>query len=206
MKGNMTKPLRVLVLSTGLVVIACLALFLGSQKIVADAVKGKIISFEEVSYAEAIIVPGASVLRSGAPSDILADRLLTAQELYEAGKADVVLLSGSQEDDYNETARMKEFLVSRGISEEGLLIDENGLDTFATMKHAKEMFGIDEAIIVSQSYHLPRAIYLAGQFGIDAVGVSSDRQPYVKIKWFTFREMFSRVKAVLEVWFRLDRP
>jgi SanA protein len=103
--------------------------------------------------------------------------------------------------DYNEVESMKQFLIGLGVPEDDLLLDENGEDTFETMKNAKQLFRIDEAIVVSQSYHLPRAIYLGTDVGIDLVGVPSDRQPYVRIEWFEFREQFARVKAVIEATF-----
>lgn len=149
-------------------------------------------------------MPGASVLRSGQPSDVLADRLLTAIDLYEAGKVQKFLLSGDHgRTDYDEVEAMRDYLLVRGISDQDIVLDHAGFDTYDTVVRAHEIFQLDSALIVSQDYHLPRAIYIGQNIGLDVFGVSADRQTYLKIGYFKFRESLARVKAVFEVFFNV---
>lgn len=149
---------------------------------------------------QAVIVPGASVLRSGAPSDVLADRLLTALELYENGRAEKFLLSGDDgQDGYDEVSAMRDFLLDRGVPGEDIFLDHAGFDTYDTLYRAQAIFGVTSAIIVTQEFHLPRALFIADALGIKNVGVIADRQPYVKAFIFSLREWPARFKALFDV-------
>jgi vancomycin permeability regulator SanA len=175
--------------------------FVFSQLLVLHSADGRIFDVEEAPSERVVIVLGASVLRSGQPSDMLADRLLTALDLYHAGKAEKFLLSGDHgKVDYDEVESMRKFLLEREVSEGDIVLDHAGFDTFDSMSRAKKVFGLNEALVVSQSYHLPRAIYVAENNDLEVFGVSADRQNYVKIEYFKLREMLARVKAVLDVW------
>jgi len=177
--------------------------FVFSQLLVLHSADGRIFDVEEAPSERVVIVLGASVLRSGQPSDMLADRLLTALDLYHAGKAEKFLLSGDHgKVDYDEVESMRKFLLEREVSEGDIVLDHAGFDTFDSMSRAKKVFGLNEALVVSQSYHLPRAIYVAENNDLEVFGVSADRQNYVKIEYFKLREMLARVKAVLDVWLR----
>ncbi|HBR80928.1 MAG: hypothetical protein UX09_C0024G0004 [Candidatus Uhrbacteria bacterium GW2011_GWE2_45_35] len=179
---------------------AAIVLFSVSQVVVLNSAQDKIFTVESAPSERVVIVLGASVLRSGQPSDMLADRLLTAIALYRARKAQKFLLSGDHgKVDYDEVEAMRDYLLKLEIPEEDIVLDHAGFDTLDSMVRAKKVFGLDKALVVSQSYHLPRAIYIAENNGLEVFGVSSDRQSYVKIEYFKFREMFARVKAVLEV-------
>lgn len=150
-----------------------------------------------------VIVPGASVLSSGQPSDVLEDRLLTAVELYKADKVKKFLVSGDHgQVNYNEVETMGQYLLNQGIPAEDIVLDHAGFDTFDTMVRAREVFQVDSAVVVTQEFHLPRAIYLGRAAGLNITGVIADQQTYVKIAYFVFREYFARVKAVLNVWFQ----
>ncbi len=156
-----------------------------------------------IDVRSVVIVPGASVLPSGRPSDILADRLTVAQEIYALGLAEKILVSGDNgRDGYDEVNAMRRYLLERGVAPEDIFLDHAGFDTYDTMYRARHLFGVSDAFVVSQSFHLPRAIFIARSLGIDAIGVSSSLQPYVKQDWFVFRERFARVKAVLSVLFQ----
>lgn len=176
--------------------------FVVVQLIVVEGAKRAVYAAEDVPAASLIIVPGASVLASGKPSDILADRLTVAADLYAAGKADTILVSGDNgQDAYDEVNAMRVFLLNEGVAPENIFLDHAGFDTYDTMYRANRVFGVTDAIVVTQGYHLPRALFLASKLGIEAAGVPSDLQPYVKQDWFTFREMFARVKAFFEATF-----
>jgi SanA protein len=163
--------------------------------------EGKIFSVADSPSASVVIVPGASVLSSGKPSDILADRLSTAIDLYEAGKVKKFLLSGDHgQVNYNEVETMGQYLLDQGISADDIVLDHAGFDTYDTMVRAREIFQVDSAVVVTQEFHLPRAIYLGRAAGLDITGVVADKKTYVKMSYFIFREYFARVKAVLDVW------
>lgn len=154
-------------------------------------------SFEEVPDTPVAIVLGAAVA-SGGPTLVLSDRMTTAISLYEAGKIKKIFVSG---DDtrigYREAAPMKKFLVEKGIPETAVIVDPKGVDTYATMYHAHRDSGIGQAVIITQNFHLPRAVFLARSIGIDAYGLSADKRQYLLKN--SFREIFANVKAVLDL-------
>lgn len=176
-------------------------MFVVAQIIVLRAAEERIYSSTGVPAQTVVIVPGASVLSSGQPSDILADRLLIALDIYQAGQAEKFLLSGDHgQTNYNEVETMKNFLIVRGVSESDIFLDHTGFDTFDTMFRAHKVFLLDSAIVVTQNYHLPRALYLGRAAGLEIFGVAADRQKYLKMPYFLLREYLARVKATLDVW------
>lgn len=188
-----------------LIVIAATTLFCVSQILVLHSAEGKIFSVADSPGAMVVIVPGASVLSSGQPSDMLADRLLTAVDLYKAGKAQKFLLSGDHgQTSYNEVEAMGQYLLDQGVPDSVIFLDHAGFDTHDTMFRAHEVFQVDSAVVATQNYHLPRAIYLGQAAGLEITGVSADRHTYVKEVYFTLREYFARVKAVIEVLFQVQ--
>ncbi len=191
--------IRKIVASIGGLLLVGLLVFLSCQFLVWRVGNGRIYTVESVPVIGIAIVPGASVLRSGKPSDILADRLKTAVQLYENKKVETILLSGdNSQEGYDEVNVMRTYILNLDVAPEDIFLDHAGLDTYDTLYRAHQIFGINEAIIVSQSYHLPRALYLADAIGMDVVGVSSDLQPYLKQSLFTWRERFANVKAVFD--------
>jgi SanA protein len=183
--------------------VAAVAAYLTCQIIVLSAGRD-IMTFpsEGITHAPVVIVLGASVLPNGKPSDILADRLDVAYRMYAAGLADKILVSGDNgQNGYDEVNAMRRYLLDAGASPEDVFLDHAGFDTFDSVYRAERVFGVTDAIIVTQRYHLPRALYLAESVGMRAQGVSSDLQPYVKQAWFSARESLARVKAVGDVLF-----
>lgn len=179
---------------------ASVAAFLIVQLAVVGWTRSSMYSADDVSKAFVVIVPGASVLRNGTPSDILADRLTVAANIYAAGKAEKILVSGDNgQEGYDEVNVMRRFLLNKGVAAEDIFLDHAGFDTYDTMYRARYVFGITDAIVVTQRYHLYRALFVASHLGINATGVSSDLQPYIKQFWFSARETLSRVKAVVDV-------
>jgi SanA protein len=146
------------------------------------------------------IVLGASVLRDGTPSDILRDRLETAFELYQRGEVRVFLLSGDNgQVDYNEVNAMKQYLLDKHVPPENIFLDHAGFDTYDSLYRAKHIFGVTSAHVVTQTYHLNRALYIGRKLGLVLNGVPADRQPYVKAQWFALRETLANVKAVWDI-------
>lgn len=159
-----------------------------------------ILGSDATPVAPVAIVLGAGLRPDGTPSDMLADRLSVAARLYRDGAVGVVLASGDNgSDEHDEVNAMRTYLLDAGVAPEDLFLDHAGFDTYDTMYRARHVFGVTEAVVVTQEYHLPRALYVARSLGIEAVGVSADLQPYVRQRWFSVRESFARVKAVLDV-------
>jgi SanA protein len=125
------------------------------------------------------IVPGARVHSDGTPSAVLEDRLIAALEVYRAGKVRRILVSGDHAAaEYDEVNAMRGWLEDRGVPPGELFLDHAGLRTLDTMARAAAVFGVEDAVICTQEFHLPRAVFLARRAGIDAVGLVADRRIY----------------------------
>ena len=164
-------------------------------------VKGKQFMVDAQSAAApVVIVPGAGLKRDGTPSDVLRDRLMVALAIYQDGRAEKILCSGDNgQVQYDEVNAMREWLLARGVAPEDLFLDHAGFDTYDTMVRAVEVFGVTEAMIVTQDFHLPRALYVADAQGISVQGVSASLESYVKETQFITREIPARIKAFYEV-------
>ncbi|HVU37048.1 MAG TPA: ElyC/SanA/YdcF family protein [Opitutales bacterium] len=152
--------------------------------------------------------PVALVLGAGPGSFYFEDRLDAAAQLYQAGKVSHLLVSGEgdAQDPYgSETALMYQGLVRRGVPKSAITRDDAGFRTLDSMARARRVFGLNSVIIVSQPFHLPRSIYLAQNFGLDAVGYAAT-DPGGDFYHTTFREWFARVKAVLDIQFLRTPP
>ena len=158
----------------------------------------QIISSEEAAKLEdidCILVLGCFVKDDGRPSDMLFDRLTRGVELYDLGAAPKLLMSGDHgREEYDEVAAMKQFAIDEGIPSEDVFMDHAGFSTYESVYRAKEIFQADKILIVTQEYHLYRALYIANQLGVEAYGVSSDYHTYVGQFMRDFREMLARVK------------
>ena len=153
-----------------------------------------------VEHAPVALVFGAGVHSDGTVSQVLGDRLDTAIDLYDSKKVDGLLLSGDHgAPEYDEVDAMRVYAERRGVPREAITLDHASFDTYSSVFRAKHVFGVSRATLVSQSYHLPRALYLALAQGIDAQGVSADRRSYRGLVWFEGREVLSRTKACLDV-------
>lgn len=188
-----------------LISLGCLALFviylINLQ--VSSYSKDKIYkSVEAVPNENRIaIVLGAKVWDGGVPSFVLEDRIITAVELYKAGKVKKLLMSGDNPTkEYDEPTAMKNYAVKLGVPENDIILDFAGRRTYDTCYRAKEIFEIKKAIMVSQEFHLPRSIYLCQNIGVDAVGIISNRRPYEGEDYWAFREFF----GVASAWFEMN--
>lgn len=160
----------------------------------------------EVPPAEVAIVPGALVQPNGKMSAMLADRVEQAARLWHAGRVGKILVSGDHHTwAYDEPDTMRKALVARGVAPRDVFEDHAGFDTWATMVRARSIFNVEHAVVVTNGFHMPRALFLAEEAGIDATGLTADfhRWGYQGRK-STIREVFSRVKALADV--TLDTP
>ena len=165
---------------------------------VKNSVSDRILSPEDAAKLEdvdCILVLGCHVRENGVPSDMLNDRLQRGVELYHLGAAPKLLMSGDHgRTNYDEVAAMKQFAVDNGIDSENVFMDHAGFSTYESIYRAKEIFQADKIIIVTQTYHLYRAMYIAEQFGIEAYGVHADYRNYSGQQAMDFREVLARVK------------
>lgn len=154
---------------------------------------------ESAPSAPAAIVFGAGLTRDGRPTTVLADRVRTAVALYQDGKVGKILMSGSaRPPGYNEPEAMRRLAISLGVPEDALEIDVGGTRTYATCLRAKELFGIDNALLVSQAFHLPRALLTCEGLGLPANGVAADLRTYR-----TRALSFWRIREVPATWVAL---
>lgn len=160
----------------------------------------RLLSPKEVEPRPVALVFGAGIYPNGQLTTVLADRVRTAADLYQQGKVSKLLMSGDNRFlDYNEPARMGDYARSLGVPASALAYDYAGRRTYDSCYRAKHIFGQDRLVLVTQAFHLPRALYLCQQFDIDAVGVPADRRSYSAAAWFSLRETLARLRAWVDV-------
>jgi len=152
--------------------------------------------------SQVALVLGARVYNDRV-SDIFKDRLDSAIELYAQKKVKKILVSGDHgKKSYDEVNVAKSYLLSNNIKEEDIFLDHAGFDTYDSLYRAKEVFGINNAIIISQSFHLPRALYIAHNLNINTQAFSADLHKYVGEERNNMREILARVKAFIDISFK----
>lgn len=160
----------------------------------ASSVRERGDTISQVDDYQAVMVLGAMVW-DDKPSHMLEDRLQVGLEIYESGAVPKLLLSGDHyRARYNEVQVMKNYMVENGVASEDIFMDHAGLSTYESMIRAKRVFGIDRMVIVTQRFHLNRALWLAERVGIEAVGVPADLRIYSTIRHSQIREVAARVK------------
>lgn len=165
-----------------------------------------ILNASDIPEADAILVLGAYVFPSGTVSTMLNDRLTVGYELYEQGKAPKLLVSGDHgRKDYDEVNSMKDFLKNKGVPGENVFMDHAGFSTYESMYRARDIFKVQKVIIVTQEYHLKRAVFVARELGLDAYGVASDKRDYGQaMTMYTLREIAARNKDFF--WAKIIKP
>jgi SanA protein len=163
-------------------------------------------SVADVPQTEVAIVPGAMVQPNGKMSVMLGDRVKDAARLWHAGKVQKILVSGDHGQwTYDEPDAMREALVRHGVTPRDIFEDHAGFDTWQTMERARGIFGVRHAVVITQGFHMPRALFLAGHADIDATGLTSDLHAYgFQGHKSDVREVLSRVKAIYDV--TVDTP
>ncbi|PAX53135.1 SanA/YdcF family protein [Brunnivagina elsteri] len=162
----------------------------------------------QVPKQKIAIVFGAGIYPDGTPTPMLADRVDAAVELYKQGRVQKLLMTGdNSRDDYDEVSAMQHYAVTQGIPIEDITLDHAGFSTYESCYRAKEIFGIQKAVLVTQNFHLPRAIYTCKNLSVEAVGLGTpDWGSYNKttVTRYTAREKLSVLKALWEV--HISRP
>ena len=165
---------------------------------VTGSVRAKILTptqATDLSDVDCILVLGCQVRDNGEPSHMLRDRLLRAVELYNLGTSPKLLMSGDHgQKGYDEVSTMKQFAMDAGVPSEDIFMDHAGFSTYESIYRAKAIFGAEKILIVTQKYHLYRAMYTAEQFGLEAYGVSSDLDTYYGQFQRDVREVLARIK------------
>ena len=165
---------------------------------VKSVIKDRLIAVEDTAGLEkvdCIIVLGCQVKDDGSLSHMLRDRLIRGIEVYNTGVSNKILMSGDHgQNNYNEVGAMKQYAIENGVPSEDVFMDHAGFSTYETIYRAKEVFSVKKAIIVTQEYHLYRALYIAKQLGVDAYGVSSDLNTYRGQSQRDIREILARCK------------
>ncbi len=164
---------------------------------------------EEAPFHRVTIVFGAGLQRDGTPAAVLRDRVGTAVRLYQAGKTQKLLMSGDNRSVfYNEPQAMLDYAVRLGVPAEDIVLDYAGQRTYDTCYRARDIFGLEDAILVTQTFHLHRAIYTCNTLGVKAVGVKADMRTYSHgpyIYW-NMREILATLNAVWELHFAQPLP
>jgi len=169
---------------------------LASSHFVRVRYMDRIVPLSAAPEAPVVVVFGAGLAPGGVPSAVLAQRLDTAIALWKAGKAKAVLVSGDNSDRFHdETRAMRHYVLARGLPEESVLEDDSGLSTYDSCVRAFKVFQVRRALLVTQGFHLPRALYIANSVGMDAWGVAAD-EGLPSTRRYAMREMFSRVLAL----------
>ena len=189
-------------LKRGILALFCLGItgglaVFGLSSFVKDRTADKIVNETEAAKldADCILVLGCGVREDGTPSLMLRDRLETGVALYEAGAAPKLLMSGDHgRKDYDEVNLMKDYAMEKGIPSEDIFMDHAGFSTYDSMVRARDIFCAKTVVIVSQEYHLYRALYLAEKLGLEAYGVPALDVNYRGQAYREFREMLARSK------------
>jgi vancomycin permeability regulator SanA len=169
----------------------------------------RITSVSEAASERVAIVFGAGLRRDGTPTTILRDRVETAVALYRQGKVEKLLFSGDNSYiDYNEPGSMKEYAISLGVPETDIVLDFAGRRTYDTCYRAQEIFGLEKALLVTQPYHLPRAVFTCNMLGLESSGVYADNYPYRKISlgFWNLRELPATLVALWELFVTRPQP
>lgn len=185
-------------------------LILGLATLIAQLYgRNRVYSVEEVPSMPVAIVFGAGLSRDGTPSPVLRDRVATAAQLYFEGKVQKLLMSGDNRYiDYNEPGAMHAYALSLGVPEDAIVLDFAGRRTYDTCYRARDIFGLSQAILVSQDYHLPRALMTCNGLGIKSVGVSADQQLYNSSsqRYWRVREIPATLVALIDVFITHPLP
>ena len=203
---NKKKVLKIILVILACFIVLCIALVFGVNAYVKHIGGVNIITPEyaaELKDVDCIIVLGCQVKDNGKPSDMLADRLTRGIDLYNQGIAPKIIMSGDHgQIEYDEVNTMKQIAIDSGIPSSDIFMDHAGFSTYESLYRAKEIFEADKLVIVTQKYHLYRALYIAKHLGIEAYGVDSDYHTYRGQSNREVREILARCKDYIKTIFK----
>lgn len=189
---------------------APILLLVSSALVISVLATNTIIHFASKSYiykniadapeAQTVLIPGAAILLDGSLSPIFIDRVDMAINIYKTGKASKILVSGDNSTvSHNEVNPVRLYLMSKGIPDKDIFLDHAGFDTYSSMYRARNIFGVSSILISTQSFHMPRAVFIARRLGIKAYGVNAD-VGHILFRNYV-REVFADEKAMLDLVF-----
>ena len=189
----------------GVLALLCLAvlgaaLALGISAYMTATTRDRILSLEDTppEGLDCVLVLGCGIRPDGSPTPMLASRISRSVELYETGWADKLLMSGdNSREDYNEVGTMEAEAIAQGVPQEDIVTDHAGFSTYDSLYRARDIFGAERVVIVTQAYHLSRALYLAEALGLEAWGVAAAPRNDAGQIGRDFREILARDKAFL---------
>lgn len=186
-----------LLILASLVIIGTLTVF-SINSYIKTSVRGRILTMEEAhaeSNVDCILVLGCGVWKGGIPTPMLADRLEQSIELYQGGVPGKLLMSGDHgQKEYDEVNVMKDYAINAGIPSGDIFMDHAGFSTYESIYRARDIFLAKKVIIVTQGYHIYRALHIAKRLGLEAYGVCADQQIYAGQEYREAREILARVK------------
>ena len=188
-----------------IIVILIILIILGINLYVKNSTKKQIVDnndYSNLNDIDCIIVLGAGIW-GDKPSPMLEDRLLQAIELYKNNVSSKIIMSGDHgKQEYDEVNTMKDFAIEKGVPSENVFMDHAGFSSYESIYRAKEIFGAKKIVIVTQKYHLYRALYIANKLGIEAYGVGADPRQYVGATYRELREILARNKDFIKCIFK----
>lgn len=188
-----------------IIVIALMLIILGINLYVKSSTKNQIIEnndYSNLKDIDCIVVLGAGIW-GDKPSPMLEDRLLQAIDLYQNNVSSKIIMSGDHgKQDYDEVNTMKNFAIDKGVPSESIFMDHAGFSSYESIYRAKEIFGAKKIVIVTQKYHLYRALYIANRLGLEAYGVGADPRKYVGATYRETREILARDKDFVKCIFK----
>jgi SanA protein len=169
----------------------------------------KTFAFDAVPAEKVAIVFGAGLLRNGSAGPVLSDRVETAVRLYQAGRVEKLLMSGDNRFvEYNEPEAMRQYALNAGVPDEDIVLDYAGRRTYDTCYRAKHIFNVESAILVTQEFHMARALYLCDAFGVESIGVEANNRYFLKRSrlYWNVRELFATMGAAWDVMYLHPLP
>ena len=201
----MKKKFKKIILIFLILIITGVIIVLGINAYVKGSTKNQIIrnnDYSNLQDIDCIIVLGAGVWGEN-PSPMLEDRLLEGIKLYENNVAPKIIMTGDHgREEYDEVNVMKKFAMDKGVPSGDIFMDHAGFSTYESLYRAKEIFEADKVVIVTQEYHLYRALHIANELGIEAYGVASDPRQYVGAAYREIREILARNKDFVQCVFK----
>jgi SanA protein len=191
-----------------LVILLLIFVLIGAPRLIMiQQARKKIFDLESAPINRVAIVFGAGLNRDGTPTTVLRDRVSIAADLYFGGKIEKILMSGDNRFiSYNEPGAMKSYALNLGIPEEDIVLDYAGRRTYDTCVRAKEIFQLESAILVTQKFHLARALYICNILELDVFGVSADLRSYRDSDYWKIREIVASLVAFVQVHITKPEP
>ncbi|MFA6339144.1 MAG: ElyC/SanA/YdcF family protein [Candidatus Paceibacterota bacterium] len=196
MKKIMTKFLWFATFALFLILILPMFFYIQTKRYIYPDVA----SLKDIRVTETAVIPGAAILRDNSLSPVLKDRVDRAIELYNSHKVIKMLVTGNNSEvNYDEVGPVRKYLLNKDIPSEDIFLDHAGFDTYSGIYRARSVFDVQSMVIVSQSFHLPRAVFIARSLGIDAYGLSADNGHYSFYNYL--REIPADIKALFNILF-----